>query len=337
MKKLFVTLAFIAFAVASYAQTEAVSNVVKAVVRKPGTVAEVVKKEEPVKPFVQSAEPQREIVSKEEPQYDEPLPVVISRVDQNIPKTDIVNDSTFAFIICNEKYESLASVPYAVHDGEVFAEYCEKTLGLPANHVSIWRNATYGNMKKAIKRIQSLSAAFNGDIYVIFYYAGHGAPDDATKQAYLLPIDVFNVDPEICISLSDLYQSLADMNIRKTTIFLDACFSGSARSKDGRMLASARGVALRPKKEAPQGQMVVFSAATDEQTALPYAKEGHGLFTYYLLDKLQSTAGDVTLEELGEYVSSKVLQQSVIDNDKPQQPTISASDDATDWQSWKLK
>lgn len=328
MKKSVLIILTLAFSTVLNAQTEAVSNSVKAVVRKQGTVT--VEKE-------QKQEPLRIELKKEEPKKEEPKKVIISRVDKNIPQTDIINDSTFAFIICNEEYESLASVPFAVHDGEVFAQYCEQTLGLPANHISVWKNASYGNMKKAIKRIQSLASAFNGDIYVIFYYAGHGAPDDATKQAYLLPVDVYNVDPDICISLSELYQSLADMNIRKTTIFLDACFSGAARADDGRMLASARGVALRPKKESPQGQMVVFSAATEEQTALPYDKEGHGLFTYYLLEKLQDTAGDVTLEELGNYLTSKVLQQSVIENDKPQRPTVSASDQAVDWQSWTLK
>lgn len=337
MKQAYLIIALLAVSIALQAQSEAVSNSVKAVIRRPGTAVNVEKKDYPIGQKNEKAEPQQKVVEKKEPVKEEEFPAVVSRVDKNIPTTDVVNDSTFAFIICNEKYEAHIDVPYAIHDGEVFAEYCEKTLGLPRNHVNIWRNATYGNMKKAIKRIQNLASAFGGEIYVIFYYAGHGAPDDATKQAYLMPSDAYAVDPELCISLSDLYNSLAEMNIRKTTIFLDACFSGATRSNDGRMLASARGVALRPKKEAPQGQMVVFSAATDEQTAMPYVAEGHGLFTYYLLDKLQSTAGDVTLEELGEYVSGKVLQQSIIDNDKPQQPTVSASDEAIDWQSWKLK
>ena len=328
MKKSLLVIFTLAFCSALYAQTEAVSNTIKAVVRRPNTVAVEAEQKQAPQPIE---------VKKEKPKKEESEKVIISRVDRNIPKTDIISDSTFAFIICNEEYESLAPVPFAVHDGEIFAKYCEQTLGLPANHISVSKNASYGNMKKTIKRIQSLASAFEGDINVIFYYAGHGAPDDATKQAYLLPVDVYNVDPDICISLSELYQSLADMNIRKTTIFLDACFSGAARAEDGRMLASVRGVALRPKKESPQGQMVVFSAATEEQTALPYTEEGHGLFTYYLLEKLQETAGDVTLEELGNYLTSKVLQQSIIENDKPQRPTVSASDQAVDWQSWTLK
>lgn len=328
MKKSILLVIAIVASLALNAQTEAISNSVKASIRKPGSVVAQTERIET---------PAQKENRKDEPKKEEPREAVVSSVDLNIPMTDSINDNTFAFIICNENYESLAPVPYAIHDGEVFAEYCRKTLGLPDKHVNVSKDATYGKMKKTIKRIQSLADVFNGEINVIFYYAGHGAPDDATKQAYLLPVDVYNIDPELCISLSDLYQNLADLNLRKTTIFLDACFSGATRSDDGKMLASVRGVALRPKKEAPQGQMVVFSAATEEQTALPYDKEGHGLFTYYLLDKLQSTAGDVTLEELGNYVTNKVLQQSVIDKDKPQRPTVSASDDAVDWQNWTLK
>ncbi len=328
MKKSLLFIIALVVSSALYAQTEAISNSLKAVVRLPGTEADENERIEESKSVA---------VKTENPEKEDSEPVVVSRVDRNIPETDFVNDSTFAFIICNEKYGSLSSVPFAIHDGEVFARYCEQTLGLPDNHINVWKNASYGNMKQAIKRMQSIASVFNGEINVIFYYAGHGAPDDATKQAYLLPVDAYNVDPDVCIPLSDLYKSIADMGIRKATIFLDACFSGAARSDDGTMLASVRGVALRPKKDAPMGQMVVFSAVTDEQTALPYAKEGHGLFTYYLLEKIQSTAGDVTLEELGNYVTSKVLQQSVIDNYKPQCPTVSASDQAADWKSWTLK
>lgn len=49
------------------------------------------------------------------------------------------------------------------------------------------------------------------------------------------------------------------------------------------MLASARGVAIKPRSASPTGNMVVFTAAQGDETALPYGSQGHGLFTYYLL------------------------------------------------------
>ena len=57
-----------------------------------------------------------------------------------------------------------------------------------------------------------------------------------------------------------------------------------------------------------------------------------------LLKKLQDTAGDVTLQELGEYITKNVSQQSILLNGKSQTPCVtpSASLDAS-WREWKLK
>ena len=57
--------------------------------------------------------------------------------DTDIPVTGIRQNNTFAVIIGNENYHSVAKVPYAVNDAKVFAEYCKKTLGLPDENVSV--------------------------------------------------------------------------------------------------------------------------------------------------------------------------------------------------------
>ena len=104
------------------------------------------------------------------------------------------------------------------------------------------------------------------------------------------------------------------------------------------MLASARGIALRANRELPQGKMVIFTAASGDETAFPYTEKGHGLFTYFLLKKLQETAGDVTLSELSSYVTDKVRQQSVVTNRKSQTPNISASASLEGtWQEIRMK
>ena len=102
-------------------------------------------------------------------------------------------------------------------------------------------------------------------------------------------------------------------------------------------MASARGVALVARQERPTGNLIVFSAASDDQTAFPYKDQGHGLFTYYLLKKLQSSKGNVTLGDLGQYIISNVKQKSVVINRKLQTPTVTCSSDLTgDWKNIKL-
>ena len=263
------------------------------------------------------------------------LEVVDNALDINIPETNEENKKTFAVIIGNENYERVTKVKYALNDAKVFASYCKKTLGLPKENIRVYRDATFGTMLSALDDIKSIASAFEGDLNVIFYYAGHGVPSESDKAAYLLPVDASGQNTEVCLSTKRLYDTLDGLHAKRVLVFMDACFSGAQRG-DG-MLASARGVALKVKQDAPKGNMVVFSAATGDETAYPYKEKGHGLFTYYLLKKLQDTKGDVTLGELSEYVNKEVRRQSVVINHKSQSPTVVPADGMNDWSSIKLR
>jgi hypothetical protein len=141
---------------------------------------------------------------------------------------------------------------------------------------------------------------------------------------------------EVCYPVSRLYKELGDMGARSVVVFIDACFSGAQRGEG--MLASARGVALKAKASAPQGNMVVFSAATGDETAFPFKEKGHGMFTYFLLKKLQESKGDCTLGELGDYIQTNVRQQSVVVNRKNQTPTVVPSGTMIEkWKNLKLR
>lgn len=258
-----------------------------------------------------------------------------SEVDKNIPVTNKKNTNTFAVIIANEKYQSVASVPYAINDGNIFREYCVKTLGIPEKQVKYLPDATGNQIKAQVNWLQNICEVFE-DAQVIFYYAGHGIPDESSRTAYLLPVDGIGTDISTGYKLDDLYASLGNIPTKNVTVFMDACFSGSKREQG--MLASARGVAIKARSGMPQGNMVVFSAAQGDETAYPNNEEKHGMFTYFLLKKLQETRGDVTLYELGEYIKTNVSQQSILLNGKSQTPCVtpSASLDAS-WREWKLR
>lgn len=260
---------------------------------------------------------------------------VKSDVDINIPEVSTKNENLYALIIANENYSMVSGVPYALNDGQTFAEYCEKTLGLPEKNVLLYKDASFGIMLNAMDKVKKLAAARGGDMELIFYYAGHGIPDESSKDAFLLPIDSDGKQTKVCYSLNDIYSELGAMNTQSVTVFLDACFSGAKR--DGGMVAEARGVAIKPKQSAPTGNMVVFSAVSDDETALPYEEKGHGMFTYFLLKKLQETQGDVTLKELSDYIKQKVSSESILINDKSQTPTVTTSAAVNDtWQQMKL-
>lgn len=259
-----------------------------------------------------------------------------SDVDFDIPMANNISNNTFAVVISNEKYQMEKAVQYAENDGKTFADYCRKTLGLPEKNVHFVTNATLNNIKHEIKWLQDVITVYNGDAKIIFYYAGHGIPDEQNKSAYLLPIDGYGSDVTTGYALEDLYKALGSLPSQSVTVFLDACFSGTKR--DGEMLASARGVAIKVKQATPVGNIVAFSAAQGDETAYPYKEEEHGLFTYYLLKKLQETKGNVTLGELSDYIKTQVERQSIVINGKLQSPSIvSTATVANSWKKWTLK
>jgi hypothetical protein len=263
------------------------------------------------------------------------ISVGTSDVDKGIPEASEVNDRLFAVIIANEDYQREVDVNFAVNDGNTFGEYCRKTLGIPEQNIHIVENATLNNILAEVDWITKVAEAYQGEAGLIFYYAGHGIPDESTGDAYLLPVDGYGSNINTGYKLDNLYASLSSAPSRYTYVFLDACFSGAERG--GSMIASARGIAIRAKASAPKGNMVVFSAAQGDETAYPYKEKGHGMFTYYLLKKLQESGGDVTLGELSDYVRSEVRKQSIVSNSKMQTPTVTASPAMHDsWQTLQL-
>lgn len=259
-----------------------------------------------------------------------------SDVDVNIPLLSNSSDNTFAVIISNENYQEEVGVDYAMNDGEIFMTYCKNVLGIPEENIHCRFDATLNNIKAELTWIQKVATAYNGTAKFIVYYSGHGVPDEATGTSYLLPVDGKGTMLETGLSLAEFYKVLGEMPSAGVTVFMDACFSGSKRG-DG-MLASARGIAIKSKPEAPKGNMVIFSAAQGDETAYPFRDKEHGLFTYYLLKKLQETEGNTTLGDLSSYLTEQVGRKSIVANGKSQTPTVSvAASMGESWKNLKLK
>ena len=257
-------------------------------------------------------------------------------VDKNIPVAAQYDMNTFAVIIGNEKYAEDVTVPYAAHDAQVFKEYVQRTFGVPEKQINYIENAGLNKIRTAVRWLAKAMEVTNGKGRAIFYYAGHGIPDEASKAAYLLPVDGMSGDIESAYPLSKLYQELGAIPSERITVFLDACFNGGKR--DGDMLASARGVAIKAKTAAPHGNMVVFTAAQGDETAFALNSQQHGLFTYYILKKLQDSKGNVSLGELGDYLTKEVKRESFEKNNKIQTPVVNASAALADsWRTMKLK
>ena len=275
----------------------------------------------------------------EEKKKEKPTPKSIDRsIDKDIPITKTDNDKTFVLIIGNEKYKRIAEVPFANNDAKVFAEYCQKTLGIPQKNIDIYKDASVGDMRHAVQVLKERLEVFNGDARAIIYYSGHGYPDEATHMPYLMPIDGFASDiSNTGYNLNDIYDELAEAPSQLTLVLLDACFSGTTRHGD--MAVNAKGIAIAARSMVPTGNMMVFSASQGTETAYVDEEHGHGRFTYYLLKHLRETKGDTTLGGLVEYVTNEVKIASVTQKEsKRQTPTPNPSFNlAENWKTMKLR
>jgi uncharacterized caspase-like protein len=265
-----------------------------------------------------------------------------SDVDINIPVSKEKYTNKYAIVIGNEDYSSRQSnlssesnVAFANADALIFKEYVVQTLGFENKNVFLLTDATASEMKQSINRLVEIFQRIDAkESEILFYYAGHGYPDEVSKIPYLMPVDVSVSNINSAIKLSDITETLAQTNAKRITMYLDACFTGEDRNAG---LLAARTARIKPKTVIAQGNMVVFSASGSEQTALPYREQKHGMFTYFLLKNLQETKGETKYLDLYNYLKREVSLESTR-TIKPQDPEFLVSEEIKDkWENWKLK
>ena len=279
-------------------------------------------------------------IAKEKEKQVPPKKIEKETVDTDIPTTKTIQQHTYALIIGNEDYQSKQkglsveqNVPFAENDAKVFKEYCTKTLGVPEKNIRLLLNAGSIEMKQAIEWANYMAKINNGKAKLIFYYSGHGLPDD-NKQSHLIPVDVSGLSLNYAVKLNDVCNQLTEHPTQQVSVFLDACFSGGARNQG---LVAMKSIRVKPKEESFAGNMVVFASSSGDETSAVYDEKQHGFFTYFLLKKLQQTKGETDLKALSDYIYNSVrLEAGHIG--KIQTPQVNPSSQAADkWEEWKLK
>lgn len=268
--------------------------------------------------------------------------ILVSDVDTSIPYDSVVFPNRYALIIGNEDYTSYqtglkseSNVVYAENDARVFRKYVINTLGVPENNVFAYYNATYAEMKVEIERISKILEKSPADAELIFYYAGHGLPDESTRMPYLIPVDVSASNVQSAIKLQDIYQRFSQTGSKRITLFIDACFSGGGRASG---LMATRAFSVEPKYELLKGNMIVFLSSSGSQSSLPYHNKQHGIFTYFLLRAFKESNGKMNYGELSDYLTKNVSIESLRINSKEQDPQVNISSDIQEnWKEFSFK
>ena len=260
-----------------------------------------------------------------------------SELLENVP-AGASHPNRYALIIGNEDYSIVGgsaeiNVPFACNDAIVFKEYCVRTFGIPDEHIRYIDNATAGIMRESIDWLINVGKA-NPDAELFFYYSGHGSNDEASREPYLLPVDVTGKYIKLGISLNELYANLSAVPCQASYVFLDACFSGGYKSKEP--LVAQKGVRVVPKYSVVGGKLICFSSSSGEQTSSVYYDKRQGYFTYYLIKTIQDAKGNISLGDLYNTTREKVEAATAVSG-KLQSPQVLVSPEWTDWSTKVLK
>ncbi len=264
-----------------------------------------------------------------------------SDVDRNIPASKKSNEQRFALIIGNEKYAAAnpglnptQDVPFAEADARIMQQYLQKLWGIPEENIIVEINATKVTMERSLAQLSNFAAALEGEAELIFYYSGHGLPSESTKEPYLIPVDVDGDAPELGLSLEQVYVQLGETPTLRTTVFLDACFSGGARNES--LIAGMKGLARVPEEVEAGGNAVVFASSSGNQSSGVFENQEHGYFTYFLLKYMQESKGKLSYGDMFDYVRKEVKLQSNRDG-RNQEPSVRVAPTIIDeWRAWGL-
>ena len=94
-------------------------------------------------------------------------------------------------------------------------------------------------------------------------------------------------------------------------------------------LLSNRGIKIRPKENIIKGNTIILTSSSNEEASMVYDEMQHGMFTYFMLKKIQETKGNVNMQDLFNYLYFHVREKSLLINDQLQTPTLIKSQNLT--------
>ncbi len=231
-----------------------------------------------------------------------------------------------AVVIGIADYRSLPKAEYANDDARAFYDYAIRALGVKPENIKLLvdGDAEEAEILKTFRTWVPSRVKSTTDVYV--YYSGHGLPTQDGQGLYLLPprADREVID-DTAIPFSKINAALQLAKARSVTIFMDACYSGQARSGET-LVASARPISLRTENRLFPDGFTVITASQHDQISSSSPDLKHGIFSYYLMRGMEGDAdankdGKITLGEMQAYLSENVGRQAAMMSRK-QEPQL---------------
>ncbi len=200
-------------------------------------------------------------------------------------------DRDVAVVIGIERYQSVPKSDFAYNDARSVKAYL-LSLGFAERNIEFLADerATLSAIRKSVE--SWLPNRVKPGSRIFFYYSGHGAPDPATGEAFIVP---FDGDPSYLndtgYPIKRLYEKLAAAKSAEVIVVMDSCFSGSG----GRsiMAKGARPLVLMTDTPTIPPHMAILASTQGSQISTSFEEKEHGVFTYYFLKAIKEGKGDI--------------------------------------------
>jgi hypothetical protein len=237
------------------------------------------------------------------------------------PGANPVTGQKYALIIGISRYKNnvkgIPNLDYADVDAKAMYNFLQQPTagGFPRENMLLLLNeqATTAAIQEALTNF--VARASEDDLLLVFF-AGHGAPDPfALQNLYLITYDtIYTEMAQTALAMPDL-RRYVDRNVKSKRVVLlfDACHSAGLTTEGTRDVANnLANLYLEKFLYEKEGRAIITSSNVNEASRESRKwGNGHGVFTYYVLEGLQGSAdtnGDrlVTVGELFRYVRQKV-------------------------------
>lgn len=230
-----------------------------------------------------------------------------------------VTGETYALVVGISNYKYLKPLSFADHDAQLFADYLRTKAGgsIKEQNLILLKNDSaksgdfWANLTKLSSRVKK------GDRFYL-YFAGHGDGVQEINEYFLLLQDCEPAnDPNNylagthTIQIYNLKNRIGALTKKgvEVVLILDACRTNELPGGYASQMMQTN-VA-----ESRMGEIMMLATGAGEVSIeSPLIGNGHGLFTFYLIDGLSGLAdkedgnnnGEVTLAELQDWVRRKV-------------------------------
>lgn len=246
-------------------------------------VKSTVKNTEKIISVTTEDEPVQEKSTNEEPKYrggGDPL----KGLNTSDAKAAMQIGNYYALIIGIDSYSNAwTPLDNAVNDAKAVEKLLKEKYKIDEFITLYDKDATREGIMNALEKLVNTVQEKDN---VLIYFSGHGEYNETLNKGYWVPVDATTASISKYISNSDIQTFLGGIKSKHTLLVSDACFSGDIFRGKTMSVPYEDSEKYYAKVHGLKSRQAITSGGIEP--VMDGGKDGHSIFAYYLLMKLNS-------------------------------------------------